>query len=441
MLFSLVLACLPMIDDPVDPAPTAEPPPVPTAEPPPEPTPPPAEATFTPDGGSVTFAGDITLDVPAGAVSEDTVITVTVDAFGVPSPYQGLSDLYVFGPDGLEFDVPVTVSIPHAPDADPRFFWSNGIGGFTQPVAVAGDGVMSAEITHFSMGFIAINGPVEEVRHVVPPPAVDVLFVVDDSCSMYEEQSALANNFPSFMNYFLGSGIDYHIGVTTTDMDVPAAGRLRLANGVRYIDPSTPNVQGTFSQMALAGTGGAVEERGRDAAWSLLETNRNLPANSGFWRDDAALHIVFVSDEDDQSTSITRPAFRTWMETVKARPELVKAHAITGLPQNLCGAVFDAGTDYLAYAGFTGGATFDICATDWQPFLDDMGLLASGLTRTFDLDHQAVEDTIEVRIERGTVTLAFDAEDWSYDASGPSITFVDYLPEPGDTVVIDYQPF
>ena len=40
----------------------------------------------------------------------------------------------------------------------------------------------------------------------VQVPEVDILWVVDNSCSMSEEQSALQANFPIFMDFFLGSG-------------------------------------------------------------------------------------------------------------------------------------------------------------------------------------------------------------------------------------------
>ena len=53
---------------------------------------------------------------------------------------------------------------------------------------------------------------------------VDILWVIDNSCSMIEEQTSLINNFDAFIRYFLDSKLDWHIGVTSTDMstgDVP----------------------------------------------------------------------------------------------------------------------------------------------------------------------------------------------------------------------------
>ena len=47
---------------------------------------------------------------------------------------------------------------------------------------------------------------------------VDVLMVVDNSCSMAEEQDKLAANFASFIEAFEGIDVDWQIGVVTTDM-------------------------------------------------------------------------------------------------------------------------------------------------------------------------------------------------------------------------------
>jgi len=56
---------------------------------------------------------------------------------------------------------------------------------------------------------------------------VDVLLVVDNSCSMWEEQDKLATNFDSFIQFFQGVDVDYQIGVITTDtLDEKYQGRL-----------------------------------------------------------------------------------------------------------------------------------------------------------------------------------------------------------------------
>ncbi len=56
---------------------------------------------------------------------------------------------------------------------------------------------------------------------------VDLLLVVDNSCSMVEEQANLAENFDSFITYFTEADVDWQLGVTTTDVAQPHfSGRL-----------------------------------------------------------------------------------------------------------------------------------------------------------------------------------------------------------------------
>ena len=56
----------------------------------------------------------------------------------------------------------------------------------------------------------------QEIRRTV-----DILLVVDNSCSMIDEQQKLAANFDNFISQFLDAEVDYQIGVVTTDMSDP----------------------------------------------------------------------------------------------------------------------------------------------------------------------------------------------------------------------------
>ena len=49
--------------------------------------------------------------------------------------------------------------------------------------------------------------------------AVDLLIVVDNSCSMVEEQSNLAESFGELINIFADADVSWQIGVTTTDVE------------------------------------------------------------------------------------------------------------------------------------------------------------------------------------------------------------------------------
>ena len=88
---------------------------------------------------------------------------------------------------------------------------------------------------------------------------VDVLFIIDNSGSMQEEQDNLDANFSQFIQGAQQFQNDYQIGVVTTDMvDGNESGRLQ---GPRIIRRG-PNVENEFGSAASVGTSGAGDEQG-----------------------------------------------------------------------------------------------------------------------------------------------------------------------------------
>ncbi len=157
---------------------------------------------------------------------------------------------------------------------------------------------------------------------------MDILFVIDNSGSMSEEQANLATNFPAFVqvieNYTTSAGthLDYHIGVTTTDhggaiFGTPDDGQFLVEdrsglfptscmfpNGRRYLQKGDTNVGTKFSCAAKAGTSGSPFEMPLQAAKMALVDRMAGPnaSNAGFLREDALLAIVLLTDENDCST-------------------------------------------------------------------------------------------------------------------------------------------
>ena len=162
---------------------------------------------------------------------------------------------------------------------------------------------------------------------------LDVLFVVDNSNSMDQEQKALASAFPSFMDRLMTYKVmlDLRVGVISTDMGAGAynlpscetadgdRGKLQhKARTAGCTPPSDPwlavkgtqtNVPGgmandAFSCIVQLGTGGCGFEQPLKAIRWALDPQKSKTA--GFPRDDSVLAIVVVSDEDDCSASRTQ---------------------------------------------------------------------------------------------------------------------------------------
>lgn len=154
---------------------------------------------------------------------------------------------------------------------------------------------------------------------------MDILFVVDDSGSMSEEQTNLASNFPQFINvldnYMTSSGdaLDYRVAVTTTGRDVQYTisfggitlpfdergdnGAFRQDCGMtrRWLERGDNNVASTFACAAEVGTGGPSLEMPLEVIDMALSDRMADGTNQGFLRDDALLAIVVLTDEDDCS--------------------------------------------------------------------------------------------------------------------------------------------
>jgi hypothetical protein len=161
---------------------------------------------------------------------------------------------------------------------------------------------------------------------------LDLLFVIDNSGSMGEEQASLKANFPKFievLNTVQGGLPNVHIAVINSDMGTvggPPIGIVGMGGcansgtdgvmrelpgqpNVRYVSDVKDDVTGTrttnytgslanvFSQMADVGTGGC----GFESHLGSMRRALDNPTNAGFLRPDAYLAVIIIADEDDCS--------------------------------------------------------------------------------------------------------------------------------------------
>jgi hypothetical protein len=258
----------------------------------------------------------------------------------------------------------------------------------------------------------------DDDRHVdefiqVAAAAVDVLFVVDNSCSMQEEQAALQSNFWNFIQFFVDSGIDYHIGITVLDdwQGQPPIGQ--LYGSIPYIDETTPDPVGAFTgNMTMGDEGMGACEVGLEASYRALTTPLIGGYNAGFYREEAFLLLVIVTDEVDGSTTgceaIAHPEYIDWLSTLKGAAGLEQVHfaAITGDYPGGCSSSWgdaDPGHGYYQVTtalGVEHSSLYSICEQDWSPMMVNLSLEAAGAQQSFFLSHIPVPGTLEVFLDR-----------------------------------------
>ncbi len=228
---------------------------------------------------------------------------------------------------------------------------------------------------------------------------LDLLWVVDNSKSMIEEQQNLAKNLLSFFRYLQEDDVDYHIVVTTTD-DLSMHGQ--LVGRPALLTPSTSNVLADFQSNVQVGINGSALEQGLAAASDALNANPQ-----GFLRDDAYLMLIFVSDEDDHSFGELRYYWRVF-EQLKGIGNQAKVEmgAIIGPPSNpdtgdpggceSANGKAAAGDRYAALIDQVGGVWGSICDASFDTTLEKLGAAAVGLKRKFLLSDTPDPSTLQV---------------------------------------------
>lgn len=147
---------------------------------------------------------------------------------------------------------------------------------------------------------------------------MDIVFVVDDSGSMAQEQANLTTNFPKFSALIdayttkTGQPLDYRLAVTTTDptknkgaFKKTGAPKATCAAGPArpWLERNDGKVADFFSCRAEVGTAGSASERPLASLimglTSRIEDKTNTDNGVSFIREDALLAFVVLTDEDE----------------------------------------------------------------------------------------------------------------------------------------------
>jgi hypothetical protein len=121
-----------------------------------------ATETVTPVAGGVVALrdGSARLDVPPGAVTATTSITLVKTARNAPPGITARSPVFELEPAGLVFALPVHITFAFKDAVHPSVYWSNAAGGFDAIDGRVSGSHITADVTHFSSGFVGelVNG-------------------------------------------------------------------------------------------------------------------------------------------------------------------------------------------------------------------------------------------------------------------------------------------
>jgi hypothetical protein len=164
--------------------------------------------------------------------------------------------------------------------------------------------------------------------------------------------------------------------------------------------------------------------------------------NRGFLREEAALELVFVSDEVDSSEG-TMNFYVDFFKNIKGAGNSARfrANAIVGARNGQAsscsgaGGEADAGTQYVELAQRTNGRVFSICETNFGGPLQEIGNRAFGLPVQFFLTRPAQQASIEVQVNNQNRN-----QGWQYDGMSNSVIFTEQtVPQPNDQIQVEYD--
>lgn len=198
------------------------------------------------------------------------------------------------------------------------------------------DGCLGLPTSPVDQPDAALPSSCEAEAALVQPQRLDILFVIDDSSSMAEEQDAVARELTSFIEVIRAAGgveQDFHVGVITTSVyqnttryrtypqasgrlqpvpDAEDGGATRDGGAERMLRGQDPQLVAKLSRLVRQGTNGSGQETPFEAVrLALVGDLASIPiadgGNQGFMRDGARLLVVVLSDEDDCSEVVRPP--------------------------------------------------------------------------------------------------------------------------------------
>jgi len=263
-------------------------------------------------------------------------------------------------------------------------------------------------------------------------PPVDILFAVDQSCSMDDNATDLGAAFGDFIDQIDTVTQGWQIGVVTVD-------NACFNEGI--LTSSTSNYQTKFANAVTYGSDPSGDGSNSEKLYEMIEDAlaKTDPGecNAGFLRPGSMLHVIFVTDEKDRSPrnwDSYLDSYSTIMGVPTPPNPLLKLSIIGDLYKN-CGDGTGLG-QYEDGVVYTDGLQLNICNSGWSSEVDELAMASLTAIGDFVLSSdQVVDETVSVFVDGVEWT-----GDWHYDATNNSIVF-DVAMEGGEEVEVVYEVY
>ena len=262
---------------------------------------------------------------------------------------------------------------------------------------------------------------------------LDIVWIIDNSGSMADEQDDLGTNFSAFIDEFITKDVDFKMAITTTDVSSSyKKGRMVNGSDIKLTSAMAKKneyqFKNDFMNLVRVGTSGSGNEKGLEASEGFMQKYA-----SSFLRQDAYLAVVVLSDEEDQSPNLISD-YTNYLKSFKTEAGLVKFYTIADINKTSAksSGITVGAERYKLASNQTAGVIANI-RDDFYQSLTSMGDSILNLLDSFALGFEPVSGSLKVYVN-GVLS-----SDYTYDASSRSIKFdPNHLPAVGSVIKVYY---
>jgi len=253
---------------------------------------------------------------------------------------------------------------------------------------------------------------------------IDILWIIDTSGSMYRYTANFLVGIEAMLNALPPSG--WRLAMLSNDpFRAATENQFPLVPGDDIIDATD-----MYTRM-----GQGPWEEGFDAAYEYIVNN---PYSRTWMRNSAALLVVFVSDEEEQSNQymINVRDFTNWYSGLRLNSSFVSSIVNLDGNTSVCPSTptaFDVGDRYIEATNFFNGIIVDICSDDWSPGVTDAFQQIEPYEE-WKLTYTPLGNSVRVFIN----TQPMPTTDWYYSLYNNTVYF-NTIPSEGSLIEIGYR--
>ena len=280
---------------------------------------------------------------------------------------------------------------------------------------------------------------------------VDMVFMVDDHSSMGYHHDRLAEAMPALVQSLLALKMDFHIVVVSSSMSPSKMRGGKFLGSPRVLTNGTPNLTSVLAQRLQLGSDGSAREYGIESVMTAL-SNKYLSSaeGQGFFREDALLSVIAVSNEDDHSNLGTVADYTQFFEQRKKPFDngqkswvfnfIGNLDASPRCPTNPDQSYTERGDTFIGLVNASHGQAESICSSDLTPAIKNIKARIIQVLTDFKLSRKPDVSSIRV-FSNGTPVPRSNVNGWDYLPTENLIRFYgSWIPAADVAIKINFNP-